>query len=182
MSTRSRTNLVARAFQRTGVPLALALGLVAAPHAVAAQAAKGKELPLKYAGPATKAEITAGDLMTRLYIYADDSLMGRSFGTDYNVRATNYIEREARRMGLVPAGDSGGYFQYLPAVRRALDPASTVTVEGASFRAGVDFIAGSGGKPRQFTGMARSAMRVANLDHRIVVDKPKPDPKGRCVQ
>ena len=28
----------------------------------------------------------------------------------------------------------------------------------------------------------RSAMRVANLDHRIVVDKPKPDPKGRCVQ
>jgi hypothetical protein len=27
-----------------------------------------------------------------------------------------------------------------------------------------------------------SAIRVANLDHRIVVDKPKPDPTGRCVQ
>jgi hypothetical protein len=27
-----------------------------------------------------------------------------------------------------------------------------------------------------------SAIRIANLDHRIVVDKPKPDPKGRCVQ
>jgi Zn-dependent M28 family amino/carboxypeptidase len=26
------------------------------------------------------------------------------------------------------------------------------------------------------------AVRVANLDHRIAVDKPKPDPKGRCVQ
>ena len=24
--------------------------------------------------------------------------------------------------------------------------------------------------------------RVGNLDHRVVVDKPKPDPKGRCVQ
>ena len=27
-----------------------------------------------------------------------------------------------------------------------------------------------------------SAIRVANLDHRVVVDNPKPDPKGRCVQ
>jgi hypothetical protein len=27
-----------------------------------------------------------------------------------------------------------------------------------------------------------AALRVANLDHRVVVDKPKPDPKGRCVQ
>ena len=24
--------------------------------------------------------------------------------------------------------------------------------------------------------------RVANLDHRVVVDKPKPDPNGQCVQ
>ena len=27
-----------------------------------------------------------------------------------------------------------------------------------------------------------AALRAANLDHRVVVDKPKPDPKGRCVQ
>jgi hypothetical protein len=27
-----------------------------------------------------------------------------------------------------------------------------------------------------------AAVAVANLDHRITVDKPKPDPKGRCVQ
>ena len=26
------------------------------------------------------------------------------------------------------------------------------------------------------------AIAVANLDHRIGVDRPKPDPKGRCVQ
>ena len=26
------------------------------------------------------------------------------------------------------------------------------------------------------------AGRVANLDHRVVVDKPKPDPKGTCQQ
>jgi Zn-dependent M28 family amino/carboxypeptidase len=26
------------------------------------------------------------------------------------------------------------------------------------------------------------ALRVGNLDHRVVVDKPKPDPRGACVQ
>ena len=26
------------------------------------------------------------------------------------------------------------------------------------------------------------ATKVANLDHRVVVDKPKPNPKGQCVQ
>ena len=26
------------------------------------------------------------------------------------------------------------------------------------------------------------AVRVGNLDHRLVVDKPKPDPQGQCVQ
>jgi len=26
------------------------------------------------------------------------------------------------------------------------------------------------------------ATTVANLDHRVVVDKPKPDPRGNCVQ
>ena len=29
---------------------------------------------------------------------------------------------------------------------------------------------------------AALAVTVANLDHRIVVDKPKPDPKGACQQ
>jgi hypothetical protein len=27
-----------------------------------------------------------------------------------------------------------------------------------------------------------TANRIANLDHRLVVDKPKPDPQGKCVQ
>ena len=70
-----------------------------------AAAQQGKELPLKYAGPPTTAPISAGDLMTRLYLYADDSLMGRQFGTVWNEKATAYIEREVRRLGLTPAGD-----------------------------------------------------------------------------
>ena len=27
-----------------------------------------------------------------------------------------------------------------------------------------------------------TALHVANLDRRVVVDKPKPDPKGQCAQ
>jgi hypothetical protein len=81
-------------------------------------------LPLKYKGPATVPAITACDLMTRLYIFSDDSMLGRRVGTADNLRATAYIEREVRRMGLKPAGDSGGYFQYLPVFERRFDSAS----------------------------------------------------------
>lgn len=59
----------------------------------------------------TVAAITPGDLRTRLFSYADDSMMGREAGTIGNFKATEYIASEARRLGLEPAGDSGTYFQ-----------------------------------------------------------------------
>ena len=34
----------------------------------------------------------------------------------------------------------------------------------------------------QVRNIADVTTAVANLDHRIVVDKPKPDPRGNCVQ
>ena len=129
----------------------VALALIA-PAALAAQGAK--ELPLKYAGPPTKPEISAGDLMTRLYIFADDSMMGRQVGTEYNNKGTAYIEREVRRLGLKPAGDNGTYFQNLPLVLRGLDTTSTITVGGTVFKGGTDFTAGSAGRtPTQFDGL-----------------------------
>ena len=76
------------------------------------------QLPLKYSGPATVPAITAGDLMTRLYIFADDSMLGRRSGDVGNLKGTAYIEREVRRLGLVPAGDNGTYFQNVDLVRR----------------------------------------------------------------
>src|SRR5215217_2940619 len=110
-------------FPRTATRIALGV-LLAVPtlaHGQAAAAARAgvapktmPELPLKYTGKPTTAEITPADLMTRLYIYADDSLMGRQVGTEYNLKATAYIEREVRRLGLVPAGEDGGYFQNIP--------------------------------------------------------------------
>src|SRR5947208_3004261 len=109
-----------------------ALGaLLALPTLASAQAAapmKGPashELPLKYTGKPTTPAITAADLMTRLYIYADDSLMGRQVGTEYNLKATAYIEREVRRLGLVPAGQDGGYFQNIPLFTNYTDTAAS---------------------------------------------------------
>lgn len=61
--------------------------------------------------PATHPAISAEDLRTRLGIYADDSMLGRAAGSIGNRRATDYIAREFNRLGLEPAGDSGGYFQ-----------------------------------------------------------------------
>jgi hypothetical protein len=59
----------------------------------------------------TGAEITPADLKSRLYLYADDSMMGREAGTIGNYKATAYIAAEVKRLGLEPAGDNGTYFQ-----------------------------------------------------------------------
>src|SRR3954462_1314799 len=71
----------------------------------------GATMPLTYVGGTTVPAITACDLMTRLYIYAADSMRGREAGSPDAIRATAYIEREVRRLGLKPAGDNGTFFQ-----------------------------------------------------------------------
>ena len=72
------------------------------------------EGPRKWAPRPTTTAITANDLRTRLYQFADDSMMGRRIGEQGNYKGTAYIAREFKRLGLKPAGDSGGFFQTLP--------------------------------------------------------------------
>src|SRR3954468_22101573 len=98
-------------------------------------------LPLKHAPRPTLADISAADLMTRLYIFADDSMMGRETGTRGHLMSTAYIANELTRLGLRPAGDNGTYFQNVPMIRRAFDEKSTITVDGVTLRGGKDFIA-----------------------------------------
>jgi hypothetical protein len=50
--------------------------------------ANGAALPLKHAPRPTTGAITSQDLMTRLYIFADDSLAGRDVGTAGQFKAT----------------------------------------------------------------------------------------------
>ena len=119
--------------------------------AITAHAQHAAPLPRKYIGPPTVADITAGDLMTRVYKFADDSMMGRAVGSVYNDMGTAYIESEVRRLGLQPAGDNGTFFQKLPLYTRLLDSSSTVTVGEQTFKAGADFTASAAGFARPFS-------------------------------
>jgi len=121
-------------FRRTSVAC-LVLSIV--PRIAGTQQPK---LPLKHAPQPTSPAITASDLMTRLYIFADDSMMGREVGTPYHLKATDYIAREAQRMGLTPAGDSGTFFQNLPVFAHVMAKNGSITVDGKTFAQTVDYV------------------------------------------
>ena len=116
--------------------------IAAVPPVATAQDAthNGSSLPLKHDPQPTSAEISARDLMTRLYIFADDSMMGRETGTRGHLMSTVYIANELRRLGLKPAGDNGTFFQNVPMIRRAFDAKSTIVVDDKTLHGGIDFI------------------------------------------
>ena len=99
------------------------------------------EPPMKLAPRPTSSAISAADLMTRLYIFADDSMEGREFGERGNEKGTAYIERELRRLGLEPAGENGTFFQVLPTHRRSFDPATRFGPAGSPLTPWTDFAA-----------------------------------------
>jgi hypothetical protein len=107
--------------------IAAVIALTLLPTALPAQS-----LPLKLAPTPTETAVTAADLMTRLYIFADDSMQGREAGTAGHLRGADYIARELARLGLEPAGENGTFFQDFPlevtrlaADARVLDGAGT---------------------------------------------------------
>jgi hypothetical protein len=94
-------------------------------------------------GPApgpTSPSITAQDLKTRLFIFSDDSMLGRQFGTEGNLKGTKYIADELARLGIEPGGVGGSYFQDVPAYRVAVAPGGGVSVDGAALNYGTDYI------------------------------------------
>lgn len=99
-------------------------------------------LPLKHDPKPTTAAITSQDLMTRLYIFADDSLAGRDVGTEGHVKATDYLAREVQRIGLVPAGENGTFFQTLPLKTRRVDRMSSFIAGGAALTIGSEWAIG----------------------------------------
>jgi Peptidase family M28 len=91
-------------------------------------------------GESTSASITAQDLSTRLYTFADDSMMGRQFGTEGNLKGTQYIANELSKLGIQPGGAGGSYFQDVPAYRVSLSPGAQVVLDGAPLAFGTDYI------------------------------------------
>jgi hypothetical protein len=125
------------------------LALAALPAAARAQAPadpwRQLGLPRTHVPRPTVPAITTGDLMTRLYIFADDSMKGRMLATPENARGVEYIAAEARRMGLEPAGDNGTFFQSIPVVERYFDESSAFSVNGTALVPWIDYAARDNG-------------------------------------
>ena len=138
----------------------------------------------------TSAAITPGDLRTRLFIFADDSMLGREAGGRGNAMGTGYIAAEAGRIGLEPAGSPGSFFQLVPLVQRPLSPNSAVTAGDTTFAPGVDFIPRDQGRgARPFDGVptvdggvfgdsTHATIPQAEADGKLVVVRVAPGPGG----
>ncbi|HVE32498.1 MAG TPA: M28 family peptidase [Gemmatimonadaceae bacterium] len=131
----------------------------------------GGAMPLAYSGGPTVADITACDLMTRLYIYAADSMRGREAGTPDAMRATAYIEAEVRRLGLKPAGDNGTYFQNLPVTARVLGAGSSITSGSTTFKPNQDFSITALGADRKVSGDVIFAGALADTSNMLTADQ-----------
>ena len=88
----------------------------------------------------TPAAVSADTLRTHLFAIADDSMGGRGTGSPGNAKAAAWVAAAFARYGLVPAGESGGYFQTVPLWRLALDTAGGLEVGGARLRTGRDVL------------------------------------------
>ncbi|HEY9449355.1 MAG TPA: M28 family peptidase [Gemmatimonadaceae bacterium] len=142
------------------IAVVIALPVVAcAPRGTASEASTVAPEPYSaaarmHAPRPTTAEITAADLRTRLYIFSDDSMQGREAGTPGNVKGTDYIAGEARKIGLIPAGENGTYFQTIPLKTRAMGENPTFNVGGAALGAFVDFV------PLGPSSLANSSLQI----------------------
>jgi hypothetical protein len=96
--------------------------------------------PRTHTATPTGPAITAADLASRLYIFADDSMQGRLLATPGNVKGAEYIASEAKRIGLIPMGDNGTYFQSLPMVERAYDSSTKLAIGSTSFTPWTDYV------------------------------------------
>lgn len=90
------------------------------------------EGPLTWAPRPTTSDITANDLRTRLYQFADDSMQGRRIGEPGNYKGTAYIASEFQRLGLKAAGENGTFFQNLPYGPLGFDSAASRLIAGKS--------------------------------------------------
>ena len=95
-------------------------------------------------------------------------MLGRKAGEIGNLKATDYLAAEARRIGLQPAGDSGTYFQAVPLVRRTLAAGAKVEAGGATFAPWTDFV------PRDQGSGTRAIEGVPVVDGGIFGDSTRP--------
>src|SRR5262245_50742870 len=124
------------------------IAVAAIPGLEHAQAAKLNQYgnPARVTPAATAASITPRDLQIRLYQFADDSMQGRQVGRIGNYKGTTMIAAEVKRLGLVPAGNNGTYFQVLPYHIKKYTDHSRLSVEGNPLRWEQDWVAVPGAR------------------------------------
>jgi hypothetical protein len=142
--------------------------------------------PEKRAPRPTTATISEADLMSRLYVFADDSMEGRNAPLASNARGTAYIVRELQRLRIAPAGLLGSYYQTLPYVARSLSPRTSLTINGEPLRLGTDFTVTSRGATKIidsaqviFAGVSNNADQMILPEwaaNRFVIVMPPPAP------
>jgi hypothetical protein len=123
--------------------LVAGLALLSLSRVAAAQATpdwSALERPRTHPPHPTATAISAEELRTRLFQFADDSMNGRLLGEPGNVKGAEYIAREIKRLGLEPAGDNGSYFQFVPVVERRFDERVTLKVGDAVLTPWKDFL------------------------------------------
>ena len=124
---------------RTVVPVVL-IAAACAPAGSPPAPVPDPAAPVEARVTRTLPAITADDLRYRLFVFADDSMQGREAGTLGNVKATDYVAAELRRMGVEPAGENGTYFQTLPMYQRAVDTTTVLAVDGTALTRGPDYL------------------------------------------
>ncbi len=166
------------------IPLALLFAAAAMPAG-----AQGKVN--QYGNPATMKPaptapaITPRDLQIRLYQFADDSMQGRQIGRAGNMKGTDYIAAEVKRLGLLPAGDNGTYFQVLPYHLKKFTDHSRLTANGNPIKWIDEFVAIPGARaPRAInnvevifggvTGDTTKQITAAQAAGKLVVLLPAP--------
>ncbi|MEL7109423.1 MAG: M28 family metallopeptidase [Pseudomonadota bacterium] len=81
----------------------------------------------------TSAEINEADLRQRIAILADDAFEGRAPAAPVGERTADWLAAEMQRVGLVPAGENGSWFQTVGMVEQTLDEnASNMTFNGGA--------------------------------------------------
>ena len=131
---------------RVRVPRAV-LGAFLLPAFTAVASAQGTPKVNRFGNPeklkpaSTSGQITPRDLQIRLYQFADDSMLGRQVGRPANRKGTDFIAAELKRLGLVPGGVNGTYFQNLPFHVRKFTEHSRVTADGSPLAWNTDVVA-----------------------------------------
>lgn len=131
----------------------------------------------------TSPAITVADLRSRLFLIADDSMMGRETGSKGDFQAADYVAAEFKRLGLRPAGENGGWFQAVPFWLASPTARSLSISDGSTLRLGVDYVlpgitrpapgtaldvvyGGSANAPAHWIDAAQAAGKVVVLDLR----------------